>query len=285
MKIGVVGAQGFIGSHLVPVLRAAGYEVMEFVRGQILNFSGCDVVFNVAGVTGGSAFLAASPLAMVGPNLRLALDVFDAAQAHDVRHVIAMSSTTGYPDFDHPLVEHEYFMGDVPICYTNPGETRRFIERLGRMYQFDLTFIRCAGAYGPGDDFEPETSHVIAATIRKIAEKQSPLFVWGNGEEERDGTHIDDLVDALVRSIYLTGKQAINIGSGQLMSVGQMVEELANHSQTVPYVVYDTTRPQMIAKRVLDCSKARAVLGWEPRVSMKAGLCATLDWYRDHAGL
>ena len=281
--IAVVGAGGFIGANLVDKLAFYEHPVRNIYHGDAFDFHGCETVYNCAGVTGGSGFAAADPLAMVGANLRIALDVFDAALRDGVRHVIAMSSTTGYPDADRPLSEGECFDGEVMACYRNPGETRRFIERLGRMYPFDVTFVRCSGSYGPGDDFDPITSHVIGATIRKVAERQDPLVIWGDGQDERDGTYIDDLCEALVAMLPLTGKESINIGTGHAMSVKDMVLTLCMHANHHPKIVMDESKPKMIRRRMLDCSKAKRLLGWEPRVIMEDGLIKTYEWFIKHA--
>ena len=279
-SIAVVGAAGFIGRHLVRALCGTPFEIKPIHHGDPMDFAGFDIVYHVAGVTGGSQFLADDPLGMVGPNLRLALDVFDSAKRDGVRHVIAMSSTTGYPEREtFPLKEEDYFAGDVLPCYTNPGETRRFIEHLGRMYPFDITFIRCAGAYGPGDDYEPATSHVIGATIRKVAERQDPIVCWGDGQDARDGTHVEDLARALVACVDLTGKQSINIGTGRTMTVRTMIDVLCRHAGYRPRVEFDTSMPQMIRSRLLDMGLAKKLLGWKATVSMEDGLRQTLDWY------
>lgn len=281
MKIAVVGAGGFIGRNLIDALEFNEYQVSKIYHHDPFDFSGIDLVYHVAGVTGGGALLQSDPLAMVGNNVRVALDVFDAALKYQVPHVVAMSSTTGYPSVNRPLLEDDYFDGDVYPAYNNPGETRRFIEKLGRMYPFDLTFIRCAGAYGPHDDFEPATSHVIGATIRKVAERQDPIVCWGDGQDVRDGLYISDLVNALILASSVKGKESINIGIGNGMSIKDMITCLTEHAGYNPTVVYDTTKPRMIKSRVLDVNKARVLMGWKSTISMQEGLCKTLDWYNE----
>lgn len=279
MKICIVGSQGFIGSNLTTTLMRSGHDISTVIRGEPMEFHGCETVFNVAGVTGGSGFAASDPLAMVGNNLRLALDVFDAAKAYGVKHIIAMSSTTGYPERTWPVKEGEFFDGRVAECYRNPGETRRFIEKLARMYPFATTFVRCAGAYGPGDDYDPHSSHVIGATIRKIAERQDPIICWGDGNDTRDGTHIDDLTRALVMLVGRTDIPAMNIGTGVPMSVNRMIDVLAKHAGYSPVVEHDLTKPKMIRSRVLDVSEARRRISWWAEIPMEVGIRSALDTY------
>ncbi len=114
--------------------------------------------------------------------------------------------------------------------------------------------------------------------MRKVAERQNPITVWGSGEAVRDGTYIDDLVAALMKCIDAPAG-AYNIGSGEALSVNAMLGVLLMAAGHQPEILHDTTKPQMIGKRVLNCAKARRVLGWEPQMSMVDGLAATLAWY------
>jgi GDP-L-fucose synthase len=279
MTIAVVGAYGFIGSNLCAGLLARNQDIRCIGRYDSLDFGGCSLVYHVAGVTGGGQLLARDPLAMVGANLRIALDVFDAALADGVEHVIAMSSTTPYPDDDHPMREEEYWQAEIPAIYRNPGETRRFIEKLARMYPFRTTFLRCAGAYGPGDDYDWKTSHVIGATIRKVAERHDPIICWGDGLDERDGTYIDDLVEALIAAQNVPGTMSFNIGTGRTISINRMIEVLCAHAGYKPRIEYDHDKPRMIRRRLLDVSMALGILKWTARIPMEQGLCYALDAY------
>lgn len=292
MKIAVSGATGFIGSHLVKALDATDDVVTTSEHSFLCDLrkpeeafylvSGADLVYHCAGVTTGSGAAGDGGRNLVADNVRLMISMMEACAHAKVRKLICMSSTTGYPD--RPLLtEDEYFEGEVHPAYKLVGESKRFIERLGAMApEMEVTFIRCSGAYGPGANFDPETSHVIEATIRKIAEHQNPLIVWGDGEDTRDAVYIDDLTRALVLAAAAP-PGAYNIACGTGMTVTQILKTLMYHNPAYDpedtFIEYDLTRPKMIRTRVLDTTKARAVLGWEPTVSMAEGLIKTYDWY------
>ena len=239
-----------------------------------------DLVYMAAGKSGGSGL---DPLHFVTDNALMHLHMFRSCAQHGVGRIIAMSSTTGYPDTGAPMREDDYFEGELHPAYFNPGHTRRFIERLGAMYpQIATTFIRVSGVYGPGADFDPASSHVIEATIRKVAERQDPIVLWGDGHAWRDALYIDDLAAALVQcAAWPAG--AYNFASGTGMTVNNMLHTLLAHAGHEPRVERDLSRPQMIAARRLDWTRAES-FGWTPTVAMREGLIRTLDWFEAQRG-
>ena len=126
------------------------------------------------------------------------------------------------------------------------------------------------------------SSHVIEATIRKVAERQDPIIIWGDGTAQRDALYIDDLTDALVRSLDWPAG-AYNLGTGNTMRVDEILHTLLAHTDHQPRIERDLSRPQMITTRRLDCAKALA-LGWQATVSMREGLRKTFDWYEAQHG-
>lgn len=288
MKISVCGSGGFIGGALYRKLQENGADIesidhtkFDLTDRDDCNFAvaGSDLVYICAGVTGGSGLIASDPLSLVTPNLLIHINLFAACKKAGVKKVVALSSTTGYPDTDLPMAEADYFLGDPHPSYFNPGHTRRFIERLGAMYpELNITFLRPSVVYGPGDDYDPATSHVIPALVRKVAERQNPITVWGDGSNWRDAVYIDDVVRALVLS-QNAPSGAYNIATGEGMTVLEMLSTLEAHVDHYPGLKLDSSKPSMLKKRALVIDKARAVLNWEPSVRMRDGLCKTLDWY------
>lgn len=288
----VCGATGFIGGALFGALTEKGITASATLGRDDLDLTtprGCaeavnkpfDVVYLCAGVTGGSGVIVTDPLSLVTPNILIHTHMFEACKRAGVKKVVCLSSTTGYPDTDLPMSEEDYFSGELHPAYFNPGHTRRFIERLGAMYpELGIVFLRPSVVYGPGDDYDLETGHVIPSLIRKVAEGPSQITIWGDGSNWRDGVHIDDATRALLLAAEAPAG-AYNIASGEGMTVMEMLATLRAHAGMHEFgTVFDTSKPTMLKKRVLSIDKARRVLGWQPTVRMQDGLCRTLDWYR-----
>jgi GDP-L-fucose synthase len=289
VKAVVLGASGFIGGALAKSLAARGIPARLLGGRGVVDLrhalscaqavAGMDIVFMCAGVTGGAGLISADPLSLVTPNVIMHLQLFEACAKAGVERVVCLSSTTGYPDTELPMVEEDYFRGEPHPAYFNPGHARRFIERLGEMHkELDIVFLRPSMVYGPGDNFDLANSHVIPALVRKIAERQNPITVWGDGSTWRDGVYIDDVARALILAADAP-PGAYNIGCGEGMTVTQMLVHLQAASGHHPNIEYDATKPAMLKKRVLDIEKAKRVLGWEPSILMGQGLSRTLEWY------
>lgn len=300
MKILVTGGAGFIGSALVRSL-VSGHEVsatihsrdpdpkisdVRYIESDLTCRAGWDaalyhqpeVVYACAGKTGGSGL---DPLHFVTDNALMGLHMYRSCADAGVKRVVYLSSSTGYPEREEPVREDCYFHGEPHPAYFNPGNTKRFIERLGQMWahKLETVAVRVAGVYGPGSDFDLTSAHVIEATIRKIAERHDPLIVWGDGNAVRDAVFIDDFVRGLVMCLDWPAG-AYNFATGHPMSVNNMLHLLLAHSGHECRVERDLSKPQMIAARLLNCEKAKA-FGWEPKTMMPAGLKATYDWYKN----
>ena len=163
---------------------------------------------------------------------------------------------------------------------------RRYIERMAEFVhersKTKVVLVRPTAVYGRHDDFHPVTSHVIPALIRKAVERMDPYEVWGTGDEVRDFLHVDDLARGC---ILATEKyaicQPINIGLGGTATVREIVNAIlkaANYSDAK--VVFNADRPTTIPKRMVDISKAREILGFQPQFSLDEGLADTVRWYR-----
>ena len=288
--IAIIGTNGFIGKALAERFLEKGVQVISIPSSShgpvsldgdckwlawMLN--GVDTVYLCAGRTGGVGRMKNDPLSFVLPNVRIVMNVFEAAQAAGVRRVVCSQSITGYPDTPEPVKEDQYHEDPLHPAYFVPGNTWRFVDHLSKMFDMEFVFVRPSNVYGPGNDFDPQTSHVIEATIRKIYERQDPMVIWGNGEETRDPTYIDDLAEAMT----MCGDcepGAYNIGTGQSVSVNDIIKILCDYTDFHPELIYDETKPSAIATRYLNCDKV-ATIGWKPDVSIEEGLQATYDWY------
>jgi len=315
MRIGkskalVAGGAGFIGSHLVSRLTAEGAEIraslhekraaivdrrVEYVRSDLTKAEDCkrlvkgvDYVFMCAASTSGAAAIEGAPLVHVTPNVVMNSRILQASFEEGVKKFVWMSSSVGYPPSgDTPVKEEEFFRGDPYDAYFASGWMKRYTEILCRMYSEKLeshmatVVVRPSNIYGPFDKFEPERSHVTAAMVRKVAERQDPVVVWGDGKDVRDVIYIDDFVDALILATEkIDSYDPMNIGAGRGVTVDEILRTLLELEGYNPRVVHDPSKPSMIPKRLVDTSRAEKLLGFRPKTALREGLKDTLDWYR-----
>ena len=142
--------------------------------------------------------------------------------------------------------------------------------------------VRPSNIYGPYDDFDPATSHVMAATIRKVVERQNPLKVWGTGDDVRDLIYIDDFIDGLVLATEkLNGYDPVNIALGKGYSIKQLLAMLMEiESCQGLKIEYDAGKPSMIPIRLIDVGKAERKLGFRAHTDVREGMIKTIEWYK-----
>lgn len=295
-KTMVLGCEGFIGRAVYAKLRekgcpdivlgachSAGMRLHERFEWLYPLLRDVDTVYLCAGRTGGVGRMAQQPFAFIYPNVRIHMNVFEACANAGVRRVVCVQSTTGYPDSPLPMREDQYFEEPTHPYYFAPSVAHRFIYRLAEMHKtLEIVFFRPSNVYGPWNNFDPVISHVIEATVRKVAEHQDPFVIWGDGSEVRDAIYIDDLAEAMVLGAECP-PGAYNVASGEEMDVNGIVRTLLKHEGFHPTIRHDLSKPTAIAARRVDITKARTVLGWEPRIGMQEGLIRTLEWYHEHA--
>ena len=309
----VAGGTGLVGSNLIRRLLAEGAIVratlhrkppvivddrIEYVHADLTNGEDCrrvvtgqKYVFMCAANTSGAAAIASTPMVHVTPNVLMNTQTFEAAYDAGVKKLLWLSSTTGYPPSDdRPIKKGEMFEGEPVDAYYFTGWLTRFTEALCRMYGEKLSkpmttiVLRPTSIYGPNDDFEPATSHVTPALVRKVVERQHPIEVWGAGEDVRDVLYVDDMVDAMVAAMEkVDGYLAINIGLGQGYSVTEILKTILEiDGDTDAEVVFDPTKPSMIPIRLVDTNKAEAELGFRATTGLREGLEKTIKWYREY---
>lgn len=306
----VTGASGFVGTHFVDALIRRNARVRAVVRQRKMNvqnegleivtadltrqedclrvMEGVDYVIHAAGAVSAAATTSDNPMNAITINLVLAAQVLQAAWTQKVKRFLLFSSSTGYPAADHPIKEEEMWTGPTYPGYFGYGWMRRYLERLGEFVasksSVQIALVRPTAIYGPWDNFDPVTSHVFPALIRKAVERMDPYEVWGTGEEVRDVLHVTDLVRG---SLLLLEKYAVcdpvNIGSGQAIKIKNIVRVILKAADyDDARVVYNTSKPSTIPVRMVDITKCRRLLGFEPQIELHDGMRATVAWYRAH---
>jgi len=307
----VAGGTGFIGSNLVKKLvslrakvRATYHERSPIIIDDKIEYIQCDVsvmadckkavsgmdyVFMCAASTAGAAVIKAHPLAMVTPNIIMNAQMLEASYLERVKKFIFISSNAAYPPTgSRPVREYEIFNGDPHDVYFGVGWMKRYTEILCRLYSEKLkpsmktVVIRPSNVYGPYDDFDFSTSHVMAATIRKVVERHNPIEVWGDGNDIRDLIYIDDFIDAmLLATEKINTFDPINIGYGKghsIKEILQMAIEIDGFDNSK--IIYNFSKPLMIPIRLIDTSKAERLLGFKPKTGIRDGIKKTIDWFR-----
>lgn len=309
----VAGGTGFIGINLINRMLSLGANVratihrkapvivderIDYVTCDLLSMEDCkkvvagmDYVFMCAANTSGAAVIAATPLVHVTPNIIMNAQIMEAAYFAKVKKFVFLSSNAAYPPSDDRLVkEEEMFDADPYDIYFGVAWMKRYTEILCRMYSQKLKttmaslVVRPSNIYGPYDDFDPATSHVMAATIRKVIERQNPLKVWGTGDDVRDLIYIDDFIDALVLAAgKINSYDPVNIGLGKGYSIKQLLEMLMEIEGCQELKIeYDSSKPSMIPIRLINVNKAEQQLGFRAQTDVREGMKKTIAWYKSN---
>ena len=310
-KVLVAGGNGFIGANLILRLLSLGAKVratihknaprinndnIEYVKSDLLKMDDCkkasegmDQVFMCAANTSGAAVIASTPLVHVTPNIVMNAQMLEAAYLAKVKKFIFISSSVVYPPSGaDPVKEDEGFNGEPYDIYYGAAWMKRYSEILCKLYSQKLKptmpaiVVRPANIYGPYDDFDFKTSHVMAATLRKVVERNDPIQVWGTGDDVRDLIYIDDFIDGLILTAEkIDTFDPVNIAYGKGYSIKELLKiALDIEKYTNAKIVFDTSKPSMIPIRLFDTAKAERLLGFKAKTDIREGIVKTINWYK-----
>jgi GDP-L-fucose synthase len=214
------------------------------------------------------------------------LNMITAARKSGVKKFVALGNLFAYAsDAPIPLLESSLFDGLPTDAHRGVGWMKRNLALMADIYfrefGFPMVVVYSANAYGPRDSLDPKHSHVIPSTIMKCL-SQNSLVVWGDGSPTRDFLYAEDVARGiLLATDTLAPPQYINIGSGSEISVRELVGLIAHHTEFRGPVSFDATKAGGDARRCVDISRARALLGFEPKIAMEAGIERTVKWYKE----
>lgn len=300
MRVLITGGTGLIGRQVVDILCNAGAtvqvvsldrikvsETAETITGDLADFEFCkkitagiDFVFHIAGIKGSVEVTNAKPASFFVPLLMMNTNILEACRLNQVEKVVYTSSIGAYSSAE-VFRETENLEG--PPMDTYPGWAKRMAEMQIQAYkiQYNLdnfAIVRPCNVYGPGDNFDPENAMVIPSLMYRIYHGEDPLRVWGDGSAIRDFAYSRDVAEGIILALhYGTGGGFVNLGSGTGCSVRELVETLRSFIDF--NYEFDTTKSSGFPKRVMDISRARKLIHYNPTTSLREGLQTTWEWY------
>ncbi len=301
MKTLVTGGGGFLGSHLVARLEADGHDVVVPRRAEVdlthwdeaerlFRDTQPERVFHLAGEVGGIGANRLNPGRFWYANLMMGAHVLELSREHGVGKLVIAGTVCAYPKFAPvPFREADLWDGYPEETNAPYGVAKKSIlvgaQAYREQYGLDSIFLLPANLYGPRDNFDLETSHVIPGLIRKMLDNSERVTLWGDGSPTREFLYVDDCVEGLVLAAErYDGADAVNLGTGAEISIRELAELIAELTGFEGEIEWDSSMPNGQPRRSLDASRARELFGFEARTPLREGLERTIAWYREHAG-
>ena len=298
-QVAVTGGAGFLGKPTTAmledlgadarVIRSAEYDLRDR-DGAFRALEGADVVIHLAANVGGIGYNRRNPGPLAHDNLAMGLNVFEACRQLGVRKLVAACSVCAYPKFTPvPFSEDDIWDGYPEESNAPYGLAKKMLLVLSDAYRRQYGFDSCApvmaNLYGPGDNFDLEDSHVIAAMVHKYVvatERGEPeVVLWGTGEPSREFLYVDDAARALLLCAErLEVSDPVNIGTGSETRIRDLAETISELTGYQGKTVWDTSRPDGQPKRYLDVSRARELIGFDAEMPLEEGLRRTIESFR-----
>lgn len=301
----VTGGAGFLGSHLVEDLRSRSGDVDVFVPRsgeydlrekadikQAFEDSGADTVIHLAATVGGIGANRDNPGRYFYENAIMGIELIEQARQYDVDKFTILGTICAYPKHTPvPFSEEDLFDGYPEETNAPYGIAKKALLTQSRAYRkqwgFNSIYLLPVNLYGPRDDFNLETSHVIPAIIRKCVEARErgddTITAWGTGEPTREFLYVKDaakgILDATER---YNSSDPVNLGSGEEISIRELVNVIVEETGFEGDVEWDTSKPDGQPKRKLDTSRAKEAFDWEASTEFREGLRETIEWYETH---
>ncbi|NEP82877.1 MAG: GDP-L-fucose synthase [Okeania sp. SIO3B3] len=304
-RILVTGGAGFLGGQVVDRLHKAGAnpDKITIPRSRdydLRTLEACqkavqqqDIIIHLAAHVGGIGLNKEKPAELFYDNLMMGVQLIDCAYKANVEKFVCVGSICGYPKFTPVPFKEENLWNGYPEQTTAPyGIAKKVLlvqlEAYRQQYGFNGIFLLPVNLYGPEDNFDPQSSHVVAALIRKVYEAQvrgdKKFSVWGDGSASREFLYSTDAARAIVMATqFYNEPDPINLGTNYEVKIRDLVELICDLMNFHGELVWETDKPNGQPRRCLDTEKAKDKFGFVAEVDLKKGLKNTIDWYRKNA--
>ncbi len=297
----VTGGSGFLGSRVVSALESAGHERIIVPRSKdydlreqalvrkLLKEEQPDLIIHLAAVVGGIGANRDMPGSFFYDNLVMGVMLMEEARKAGVSKFVGIGTICSYPKFTPvPFKEDDLWFGYPEETNAPYGLAKKMLlvqaQAYRQQYDFNAIHLMPVNLYGPGDNFDPKTSHVIPALIRKCVDAvklgQFEITAWGDGSPTREFLYVDDAARGIVMAAErYDSPEPVNLGSGFEISMKDLAEKIAELTGFEGKFIWDASMPNGQPRRRLDTSRARERFGFEARVGFDEGLKKTIEWY------
>jgi GDP-L-fucose synthase len=300
-KLLVTGGSGFLGKVVIKKLiergvpeanifapRAAELDLVKWEH-CVKAVAGRDVVIHLAAVVGGIGANREHPGKFFYKNLMMGVQLMEAARLAGVKKFVAVGTICAYPKFTPaPFKEADLWNGYPEETNAPYGLAKKMLLVQAQSYRaeygFNAIYLLPVNLYGPGDNFDPQSSHVIPALIKKIHDAKQAgvdsIDVWGTGKPTREFLYVDDAAEGIVLATERYEKaEPVNLGSGREISIKDLVEMIARLMNFTGELHWDASKPDGQPRRLLDVSRAEREFGFKAKVNFEEGLKKTIEWY------
>jgi GDP-L-fucose synthase len=299
-RVLVTGGGGFLGSHLVDRLRAGGEDPFVARRAdydltherdaaRLFEDARPELVFHLAAEVGGIGANRANPGRYWYANLQMGVNMLEQSRLHGVEKLVIAGTVCGYPKFAKvPFREDDFWNGFPEETNAPYGIAKKSLligaQGYREQYGTNAIFLLPTNLYGPRDNFDLETSHVIPALIRKMIDSPEEIVLWGDGSPSREYLYVEDCADGfLLAAERYDGSEPVNLGTGVETTIRETAEIVAELTGFAGGIRWDTSMPNGQPRRSLDASRAKGLFGFEARTQLREGLERTIAWYRAQA--
>ncbi len=306
-RITITGGKGFLGSHLVRHLQNRGCRniaIADLPEYNLTNLTDVqrmyeqtkpEIVIHLAAKVGGIGYNKEKPAELFYDNLIMGTQLIHEAYLQKIEKFVALGTICAYPKFTPVPFQEENLWNGYPEETNAPyGLAKKMMlvqsQAYRQQYGFNSIFLLPVNLYGPGDNFDPRSSHVIPALIKKcidaIDNSSDKIEVWGTGQATREFFYVEDAAEAIsLAAEFYNKSEPVNIGAGFEISIKELTDLIVRITGFKGKIVWDKTKPDGQPRRMLDCRRAAKEFGFKAKTDFASGLAKTIEWYKKNRHL